>query len=98
MGGHSFIPYHQEDRMAEQQGQPEKKPRKQRRRGHGEGTIYKRRDREGYAASITLDDGTRKTYYGKTYQEAQEKLLKARHEQQQGALITEKDQKVGPYL
>ena len=82
----------------QQQEQPAKKPRKQRRRGHGEGTIYKRKDRDGYAASITLDDGTRKTYYGKTYQETQEKLLKARHEQQQGSLITEKDQKVGPYL
>src|SRR5215831_11183248 len=85
--------------MAEQEEQPEKKRRKPRmRRGRGEGTIYKRRDREGYAASITLENGKRKTIYGKTYQETQEKLLKARHEQQQGTLITEKDQKVGPYL
>jgi integrase len=85
--------------MAEQQGQPEKKRRQQRkRRGHGEGSIYPRRDRSGYAATITLENGKRKTFYGKTYQEAQEKLLKARHEQQQGTLITEKDQTVRQYL
>ncbi len=85
--------------MAEQHEQTEKKPRRQRqRRGHGEGTIYKRKDREGYAATITLEDGKRKTFYGKTYQETQEKLLKARYEQKQRTLITEKDQKVGHYL
>jgi len=85
--------------MAEQQEQPDKKRRKPRmRRGKGEGTIYKRRDREGFAASITLENGKRKTIYGKTYQEAQEKLLKARYEQKQRTLITEKDQKVGHYL
>src|SRR5437764_8433752 len=83
--------------MAEEQ--QEKKPRKQRqRRGRGEGTIYRRKDREGYAATITLDDGKRKTFYGKTYQQTQEKLLKARYEQKQRTLITEKDQKVGSYL
>jgi integrase len=85
--------------MAEQHEQPEKKPRRQRqRRGHGEGTIYKRKDRDGYAAMITLEDGKRKTFYGKTYQETQEKLLNARYEQKQRTLITEKDQKVGHYL
>ncbi len=84
--------------MAEEQ-QQEKKPRKQRkRRGHGEGTIYQRKDREGYAAAITLEDGKRKTFYGKTFQQTQEKLLKARYEQKQRILITEKDQKVGQYL
>ena len=84
--------------MAEQQGQPEKKPRKQRRRGRGEGTIYKRKDRDGYAASITLENRKRKTVYGKTHEQVQAKLLKLRYEQKQGTLITNRDQKVGPYL
>ena len=57
------------------------------RRGHGEGSIYQRKDGR-WAASITLEDRKRKTFYGKTRKEVQEQLTKALREQQQGMLTT----------
>src|SRR5712692_8680236 len=60
---------------------------KQKQRGHGEGSIYQRKDGR-WAASISLEGGKRKTFYGKTRKEVQEKLMKALHEQQQGILAT----------
>jgi integrase len=67
------------------------------RRGHGEGSIYRRKDGR-WAASITLENQRRKTYYGKTRKEVQEKLNAALHEQQQGTLATGKRQTVAHYL
>src|SRR5262249_17863385 len=59
------------------------------RRGHNEGSIYKRNDGR-WAASVTLgtEQGKpkRKTYYGKTRREVQEKLTVALRELQQGML------------
>src|SRR6266480_2323451 len=56
-------------------------------RGHGEGSIYQRKDGR-WAASITLEGRKRKTLYGKTRKEVQEKLRTALHEQKQGLLAT----------
>jgi integrase len=55
------------------------------RRGHGEGSIYLRDDGR-WSASISLENCKRKTLYGKTRKEVQEKLKRALPEQQQGIL------------
>src|SRR5438132_7151555 len=57
------------------------------KRGHGEGSIYQRKDGR-WAASITLENRKRKMFYGKTRREVQEKLKIALREQQQGTLAT----------
>lgn len=49
------------------------------RRGHGEGSIYQRKDGR-WAATITLEGQKRKTFYGKTRKEVQEKLRVALNE------------------
>src|ERR1700674_459077 len=67
------------------------------RRGHGEGSIYQRNDGR-WAASITLEGRKRKTLYGKTRKEVQEKLRVALSEQKQGALVTGPHQTVKQYL
>ncbi len=67
------------------------------RRGHGEGSIYLRSDGR-WAASISLEGGKRKTFYGKTRKEVQEQLKTALHQQQQGMLVTAPQQKVGSFL
>jgi integrase len=56
------------------------------RRGQGEGSIYLRKDGR-WCASITLENRRRKTFYGKTRKEVQEKLRVALNEQKQGILI-----------
>ncbi len=43
------------------------------RRGHGEGSIYKRNDGR-WTATLSLGDGKRKSFYGKTRREVKEKL------------------------
>ena len=55
----------------------------------GLGTIGVRKDGR-YWARISLDDGTRKAYYGRTEAEVREKLIKALGEKQKGTLVTEK--------
>lgn len=67
------------------------------RRGHGDGSIYLRSDGR-WAASISLGNGKRKTFYGKSRKEVQQQLTKALHEQQQGTLITTPQQQVGQFL
>ncbi len=67
------------------------------RRGHGDGSIYQRQDGR-WAASISLEGGKRKTFYGKTRKEVQEQLKKAQHEQLQGTLVTTPQQKVEQFL
>ena len=66
-------------------------------RGHGEGSIYQRKDGR-WAASLTLESGKRKTFYGKTRKEAYEKLKKAQYEQQQGVLAIGPKQTLKQYL
>jgi integrase len=67
------------------------------RRGHGEGSIYLRKDGR-WAASISLGGRKRKTLYGKTRKEVQEQLKAALHEQQQGKLVTGPRQNVKQFL
>src|SRR5258707_470715 len=67
------------------------------RRGHGEGSIYQRNDGR-WTAAITLENGRRKTFYGKTRKEVQEKLKIALHEQQQGTLAVGPQQILKTYL
>ena len=67
------------------------------RRGHGEGSIYQRKDGR-WVASITLENRKRKTLYGKTRREVQEKLKAALHEQQQGMLAIGPQQTLKSYL
>src|SRR5947209_5887662 len=55
------------------------------RRGHGEGTIYQRKDGR-WTAALTLDNHKRKTFYGKTRKEKQGKLKPKSMAQIQAAL------------
>jgi integrase len=66
------------------------------RRGHGEGSIYKRKDGR-WTASISLGDGKRKSFYGKTRKEVKEKLDAALLDQKKG-VNPEGTQKLGDYL
>jgi hypothetical protein len=54
-----------------------------RHRGRGEGRIYKRRDGR-WAASLTLEGGRRKTFYGRTRQEVARKLQEALRAREEG--------------
>jgi integrase len=67
------------------------------RRGKGEGSIYKRQDGR-WAADITIEGRRRKTLYGRTREEVHEKLLTAQHEKRQGLLRTGPKQTVKAYL
>ncbi len=67
------------------------------RRGSGEGTIAKRSNGT-YEAKISIEGGKRKTFYGKTRKEVQEKLKVALREQQQGMLVTAPQQKLEQFL
>src|SRR5213082_1351982 len=66
-------------------------------RGHGEGSIYQRKDGR-WVASMTLENRKRKYFYGETRKEVQEKLKVALHEQQQGTLATGAKQTVKQFL
>ena len=67
------------------------------KRGHGEGSIYQRKDGR-WAASITVEGRKRKTLYGKTRKQVQEKLRVALNEQKQGTLVSGSQQTVKQYL
>jgi integrase len=75
---------------------PEDKRRKL--RGHGEGSIFYREDRHQWVAQITLENGKTRQRYRKTRAEAAKALQEMLHDQQQGTLVTEKDQTVKQYL
>ncbi len=64
-------------------------------RGHGEGSIYQRKDGR-WVASITLENRKRKQFYGKTRKEVQEKLRVALNEQRQGTLERQGTLATGP--
>lgn len=67
------------------------------RRGHSEGSVYKRKDGR-WVASITLEQRKRKYFYGDTRREVLEKLKIALHEQQQGTLATGPQQLFRTYI
>jgi len=66
-------------------------------RSHGEGTISQRKDGR-WQAQISIGDGKRKTFYGKTKKEVQEKLRVAINEQKQGKLALSSNQTVKQFL
>src|SRR5215469_616465 len=84
--------------MAEEQAQSEKKQRKQRRRGHGEGSIFQRQRDGKWIAQLTLENGRTKQFCRKSYQEALRALQQAQLEQKQGRLARGPKQTVGQYL
>jgi len=66
-------------------------------RGHGEGSIYRRKDGR-WVASISLEHRKRKYFYGETRKEVQEKLRVALQELKLGLLATGPQQTVKQYL
>src|SRR6266536_1895510 len=68
------------------------------KRGNGEGSIYQRKEDKKWVASITLENGKRKVFYGKTKKEVTDKLIEARHEQQQGMLVIAPPEPLKHYL
>ena len=68
-----------------------------RRRGNGEGTIYPRSDGR-WGATITLDDGGRKTLYGRNRREVQDLLKEVLRKREDGLLVASAEQLTGDYL
>jgi len=67
------------------------------KRGNSEGSIYRRADGR-WAASVSLDRGRRKSYYGKTRQDVAGKLATALKAQRDGLPLVAERQRVGDYL
>lgn len=70
----------------------------QRKRGNGEGSIYHRSSDNKWVGSISLENSTRKVFYGKSRAEVQEKMKVLLREQQQGLLITAPNETVEQFL
>jgi integrase len=71
------------------------------KRGNGEGSIYKSKDRSGYRASYTVKTakGSKRRYVsGKTRREVEEKLTKAKAERDGGLVFDAGRLSVGEYL
>src|SRR5258708_101994 len=68
------------------------------RRGHGEGTLYQRKRDGMWIAEMSLGDGRRKAFTGKTRQEAQKKLSAAKRDRDQGLPIVRETQTVGQWI
>lgn len=67
------------------------------RRGNREGTITRRADGR-WEARITLEDGKRKCFYGKTRQEVAARLLQAQHDVDKGLPVLDERQTLEQYL
>jgi integrase len=67
------------------------------RRGNSEGTITKRADGR-WEARLSLPDGKRKSFYGKTQQEVQRKLKRAQRDIEEGLPLVNEKQTVEGYL
>ena len=72
--------------------------RKKEKHANGEGSVYFRASDNKWVGSITLDNGRRKVFYGKTKKEARDKMNDALHEQRKGTLIVSTQQTVAEYL
>lgn len=71
------------------------------KKANGEGSIYlikTGRNKGLYGASITLEGGKRRYFYGKKRQEVHEKMQAALREKQQGTLVDASQQSVEQYL
>ena len=73
------------------------RPRAAKRRGNGEGTIYRRDDLGTWCAVLTVD-GRRKYLYGKTRQDVARKLSAAIEAREKGILVTAPQHPLGRYL
>lgn len=67
-------------------------------RKHGEGTLFRRKDGRWQASFVPKNGGRRRYVYGKTPDEALEKLRLAQEEDRKGTLPTGPRQKLGDYL
>lgn len=67
------------------------------KRGSNEGSIYQRSDGR-WCAAVTLPGRKRKSFYGQTYEEVREKLLKARHDLNQGLPLSSERQTVSKFM
>jgi integrase len=67
------------------------------KRGNNEGTITKRKDGR-WEARISLPDGKRKCFYGKTHQDVARRLSEAHHEVESGLPLLNERQTLGQYL
>src|SRR5262249_48726181 len=82
-------------------GKTHQKETRMARRGHNEGSIYKRADGRWAATSTVGYEGgkrRRKTYYGDTRKDVQEQLTVALRAQQQGLPLASDRQTVGSFL
>lgn len=68
------------------------------RRGHNEGTIYRDETSNRWVAQMTLANGKRKSFYGKTRKEVQTRLTAALHDRELGLPIAEERQTVAQFL
>jgi integrase len=67
------------------------------KRANGEGTVY-RRDDGRWVASISLENGKRKSIYCKTQREAIKEVQRANLAKEQGMLSTLSDETLGAFL
>lgn len=67
------------------------------RRGNGEGTIYQRADGR-WLAQVTLENGARKSLYGKTRKAVRDRLVALQHDIQRGLPVVAEKQTVAEYL
>jgi integrase len=75
----------------------EKRAKKKVRRARGEGSLHRRNDGR-WAGSFLTEEGKRVTVYGKSQQEALEKLRRSQYDYQQGLLATGPRQSLAQYL
>ena len=68
-----------------------------RRRGNGEGTLYRRSDGR-WGATVTLDDGGRKTYYGRSRQQVLDRIKEVARQRDQGLEVSSMVQLTGDFL
>ncbi len=68
------------------------------KRGNGEGSIFQRKADKKWVGSLSLENGKRKVFYGKTKKEVTEKLIKARTELQKGMFRTDARVKLSDYI
>lgn len=68
------------------------------KRGNGAGSVYRRRSDGRWVGSITLEDGKRKVFYGKTQKEVQDKVNEALYDQQRGMLPATSNATVQEYV
>ncbi|EFH90683.1 tyrosine-type recombinase/integrase [Ktedonobacter racemifer] len=67
------------------------------RRGHGEGSVYPRKDGR-FAGYIRLEGGKKKYFYGSTRKEVQDKVRAALNEKERGTLATGPNPLLKDYL